>query len=244
MHQASRPDNDRDNILTVSDVTVSFGNRPPILSNISFSLQAREILFVRGPSGAGKSRLLRAIAELDASHTGLVALRGTTAAEVGIPAWRQAICYVSDTPPPLSTSAEAAFQRALSFRSQRVAARTAASPPSLGSFRELVTKLGVDRDALQRPVHSLSAGERQRVALAWALALQPLVLLLDEPTSHLDAAATICFEQLLRERQLSVLWVTHDDRQIRRLGGRVLCIPSGALLSACDPEFGLGIAAV
>jgi ABC-type glutathione transport system ATPase component len=67
MHQASRPD-DQDHILTVSDLSVSFGIRPPILLSINFSLRAREILFVCGTSGAGKSRLLRAIAELDPSH--------------------------------------------------------------------------------------------------------------------------------------------------------------------------------
>jgi ABC-type iron transport system FetAB ATPase subunit len=138
-------------------------------------------------------------------QTGVVNLRGSAAQEVGIPAWRQAICYVADIGPQLTISAEAAFNRALGFRSQRTASRTAASPPSLSSFRDIVTRLGLDRDALQRPVHSLSAGERQRVALSWALALQPLVLLLDEPTSHLDRAATASFEQLLHERHLSVV---------------------------------------
>jgi ABC-type uncharacterized transport system fused permease/ATPase subunit len=66
MPEALGPDND--SILTVTGLTISFGDRPPILSDITFNLQSGEILFVRGPSGAGKSRLFRAIAELDATH--------------------------------------------------------------------------------------------------------------------------------------------------------------------------------
>eukprot|EP00892_Ulva_mutabilis_P004564 jgi/Ulvmu1/247/UM001_0251.1 len=80
-----------------------------------------------------------------------------------------------------------------------------------------------------RPFTLLSAGERQRVALSWAIALRPEVLLLDEPTSHLDAKTTQAFEAVVRNLGSAVIWISHDDAQIRRVGGRVLHLPDGSI---------------
>lgn len=107
------------------------------------------------------------------------------------------MCYVSDSPPPLVKSAEEAFLRVLSFSSRSSVPSNSAS--QLDYFREVAEQLGVSVGALQRPYTVLSAGERQRVSLAWAVALEPLVLLLDEPTSHLDSVATGRFESLIQQ---------------------------------------------
>lgn len=94
-------------------------------------------------------------------------------------------------------SAEEAFLQVLSFSSRSTVPSNSAS--QLAYFREVAEQLGVSASALQRPFTVLSAGERQRVSLSWAVALHPLVLLLDEPTSHLDKDATARFEDLIKQ---------------------------------------------
>jgi ABC-type molybdenum transport system ATPase subunit/photorepair protein PhrA len=110
--------------------------------------------------------------------------------------WRRKVCYVSDSPPPLIKSAEEAFIQVLSFCSRSEAPTNSAS--QLEYFREVAEQLGLSASALQRPFTVLSAGERQRVSLSWAIALHPQILLLDEPTSHLDSEARARFESLIR----------------------------------------------
>lgn len=158
-------------LLDVHDLVVSFNSRA-LFSSISLQLIEGEILFVKGPSGIGKSRFLRAISHLDRSWSGDVRLGGLTAAQVGFPQWRRRICYVSDSPPPLTTSAEEAFESVLEYSSRR--GRSAARS-SLNTLHDVAARLGVTGDVLKRPFTVLSAGERQRVALSWAIALRPEV---------------------------------------------------------------------
>jgi ABC-type lipoprotein export system ATPase subunit len=103
----------------------------------------------------------------------------------------------------------------------RVADHFAAS--ALTGIRALAGRLGLTDELIDGPVARLSTGERQRMALARAIVLDPPVLLLDEPTGPLDQDSVARVEALLRERMehgTTLLLVTHDPAQAARLGGR------------------------
>ena len=74
---------------------------------------------------------------------------------------------------------------------------------------------------------TMQGGQAQRVTLAICLALKPGFLLLDEPTSALDHEAAVRVERLLRESKAACIWVTHEDAQVGRIGGRALQLPLG-----------------
>lgn len=182
----------------------------PGLEPISFELASSECLVVQGPSGSGKSLLLRALADLDPNE-GEVTLDGEARESVAGPVWRRRVMYAP---------AESGWW------SERVGDHFAAWDEAT----PLVQALGLPAEARDWPVARLSTGERQRLALARALALQPRVLLLDEPTSGLDRAATDAVEALIRQRLrqgVGALWVTHDDAQARRLARRRLLMTAG-----------------
>ena len=101
---------------------------------------------------------------------------------------------------------------------------------------ELIEALGLDPAALDWEVRRLSTGERHRLAIARALALEPKVWLFDEPTAALDAEAASRVEAVIaqgRDRGAAILLVTHDDAQAARLADRVLRIEGGRL---AEPE--------
>lgn len=172
-------------------------------------LAAGEIVAIRGPSGSGKSLLLRALADLDPAE-GSVTLDGTPREAIPAPDWRRRVAYVP---------AESGWW------SDRVRAHFA-------DGADLVAALGLDPAALEWEVRRLSTGERQRLAIARALALKPKVWLLDEPTGALDAEAAARVESLLRQGRdegAAILVVTHDAAQARRLADRTLYMNAGRL---------------
>lgn len=172
-------------------------------------LAAGEIVAIRGPSGSGKSLLLRALADLDPAE-GSVTLDGTPREAIPAPDWRRRVAYVP---------AESGWW------SDRVRAHFA-------DGADLVAALGLDPAALEWEVRRLSTGERQRLAIARALALKPKVWLLDEPTGALDAEAAARVEALLRQGRdegAAILVVTHDAAQARRLADRTLYMNAGRL---------------
>ncbi|MDZ7751165.1 MAG: ABC transporter ATP-binding protein [Gammaproteobacteria bacterium] len=182
-----------------------------VLHEVSFELAAGEIVCLQGPSGAGKSRLLRALCDLD-ENRGEVRLDDTPREAIEAPQWRRLAALLPAESSWWEETAGAHFPRPPPY------------PPE---------DLGLEAGILGEPVARLSSGERQRLALLRVLALDPRVLLLDEPTSNLDAENGRRIEDLVRRHaeatDASVLWITHDAAQAARVGRRTLTIDAGTL---------------
>lgn len=184
----------------------------PGLPKLSFEVTAGECLAVEGPSGSGKTRILRAIADLDPAG-GYVLLEGVERREMSGPKWRRLVRYVSAEPAWWAPTPRPHF------------------PPS-DRLQRLLTALALDARLLDRPLAELSTGERQRLALVRALADEPSVLLLDEPTSAIDASGRALVEELIRFQLLAeriVLLVSRDAAQIDRLAHARLQLAGAAL---------------
>jgi putative ABC transport system ATP-binding protein len=185
----------------------------PGLRPVSFAVAAGECVALRGPSGAGKTLLLRAIADLD-SNSGNISLNGVDRNAMPAPVWRRCVGYLSAEP---------------GWWADRVGEHFG----DWESAAPLVLRLGLSADAGEWPVSRASTGERARLALIRALVAVPQVLLLDEPTAALDAAAVAAIEALIAERiagGLSVIWVTHDAAQAARIAKRKLTVEGGEVL--------------
>ena len=172
----------------------------PGLPTLSFEVAAGECVTVEGPSGSGKTRLLRAIADLDPAG-GYVHFEGIERGEMPGPQWRRRVRYAAAEPAWWAETARAHFPHGI-------------------KLERLLSALALDAHHLDRPLHELSTGERQRLGLARALCDDPRVLLLDEPTSALDATSAAMVEELIKFQQLAeriVLLVSHDAGQIQRL---------------------------
>jgi tungstate transport system ATP-binding protein len=172
-----------------------------------------------GPNGSGKTTLLRIAMGLLAPSGGRVTWGGRG---IGV-AQRRAIVF--QRPTMLRRSAAGNIRYAL---------RAAAIPRRQHDAR-LAALLGlVGLDGLGgRPARRLSGGEQQRLALARALARDPTVLFLDEPTASLDPAATKAFEDLIRavvERGIKVVMSTHDLGEARRLAGEIVMLHRGRVI--------------
>lgn len=180
--------------------------RPPWIEGYDLELGEREVVVLRGPSGSGKTLLLRALADLDPHEVESLTLAGQERAALSPSAWRRRVRYVHPEGVRLPGTVSANLER--------VAALHGANAWGVDTF-------GVARDAR---AEDLSSGEAQRVALARALVDAPRVLLLDEPTAHLDEERAREVERFVaawvRHDERAVLWVAHDDGLAERLGAR------------------------
>jgi tungstate transport system ATP-binding protein len=169
-----------------------------------------------GPNGAGKSLLLKLLHGLTAPTAGTIDWAGTTAAEART---RQALVF--QKPVLLRRSVAANIDFVLKSRGKDRAKRDM-----------LLEHVGLAHKAKQ-PARLLSGGEAQRLALARALATEPEVLFLDEPTASLDPASCLAIEGIVSEaksRGVRVIFVTHDTGQARRMADDVLFLHGGRVI--------------
>ena len=194
-----------------------------IVNDVSFDVNAGELLAIVGPSGAGKSSLLRLLNRLDEPASGAVLIEGKDYREIPTRELRRRIGMVMQRPFVFpGTVAEN-----LRFGPQQQA-RTLSDD----EIENLLREVGLAGYAAEDVGH-LSGGEAQRVCFARALANQPTVLLLDEPTSALDEAAKLEVEAVIRKisgHGVTSVMVTHDFRQARRLATRAAQLESGKLV--------------
>jgi tungstate transport system ATP-binding protein len=194
-----------------------------ILDGVSLTLAAGTPSVLIGPNGSGKTTLLRLAMGLVEPTVGRVTWGG----RAQVPPLRRAILL--QRPVMLRRSAQANIAYALATGSTA----RADWPRRIGEMLELVGLAGLG----QRPARRLSGGEQQRLALARALARDPEVLFLDEPTASLDPAATKAVEDVVRAvvaRGLKVVMSTHDLGQARRLAGEIVLLHRGRVLERTD----------
>jgi tungstate transport system ATP-binding protein len=191
-------------MIRFEEVTVTAG-AVTLLDRLSLVLAAGPPTVVIGPNGAGKTTLLRAAMGLLQPSSGRIVREGEP---------RRAIVF--QRPTMLRRSAEANIRYAGAD-----ADRT----------RALLALVGLEH-AARRPARQLSSGEQQRLALARALAREPAILFLDEPTASLDPGATKAMEDLIRtvSAGVKIVMSTHDLGEARRLAGEVALLHRGRLV--------------
>ncbi|MCX9081122.1 MAG: ATP-binding cassette domain-containing protein [Candidatus Methanoperedens sp.] len=195
--------------------------RTQILSNLDLKVNKGELVTIMGASGSGKSTLLRLINRLSETDSGIILLKGNDIRSYVPMELRRRIGMVFQVPVAFKGS----VRDNLSFGIKLWGGNT--------GIETLSRDTGIPGNLLDADAGQLSTGEKQRVSIARALGNQPEILLLDEPTSSLDAVSEQRIEKLLldlqKERDLTILWVTHEKEQAQRIGGKRLILREGRL---------------
>jgi iron(III) transport system ATP-binding protein len=220
--------------LAVAGLDKRFGAHQ-VLTGLDLDVPAGSLTAILGPSGSGKTTLLRVLAGFEHADAGTVRIGSAVADGPGVflPPERRRIGYVPQEGslfPHLTVAANVAF--GLSRRKwgrERRAKRCADLLESVGLG-------GLDR----RYPHQLSGGQQQRVALARALAIQPEVVLLDEPFASLDAnlraSVRADVQQLLKESGTTTVLVTHDQDEALSTADRVAVLRDGGIAQCAAPQ--------
>lgn len=220
-------------LLRAERISCAYAKRT-ILKEVSFSIFEGESVGLMGESGSGKSSLVRILLLLEKAGSGEIYFNGRNVREFNnreVFRLRQKMQVVfQDSASMLNPSLLVYFQ---------VEEGLAIHFPELSSearrerVRELLAKVGLDWELAMRLPKELSGGQRQRVSLARALAVEPHLILLDEPASQLDAEVQGEILKLLKELQetenLAYLFISHDEELVRGFCSRVLRLEDGRI---------------
>lgn len=207
-------------LFSFEDVVVEVGGAR-VLDGASAEVPLDGVTCLVGRSGSGKSTLLRLCNRLEVTTSGVVRFHGEDVSSLDPLAHRRRVGMVFQRPTPFPGT----------VRDNLLVARADADDDRLVAALE---RAALDAAFLDRVADRLSGGEAQRVCLARTLVTEPEVLLMDEPTSSLDAEATLVLEELACGLACSadpvrVLWVTHDRQQVDRIAQTCLVVEDGRI---------------
>lgn len=216
--------------IRIEDVHLSFGDTK-VLAGINMEIRPGEFFAFLGPSGSGKSTLLRAIAGFGPRPQGRILIGGRDVAD--LPPWKRNVGMVFQSYalwPHLSVRRNVAF----GLEERRMPRREIG--PKVEAALDLVGLLHL----ADRMPSQLSGGQQQRVALARTVAVEPQVLLLDEPLSNLDAALRVQMRRellaLQRKLGLTTIFVTHDQEEANTTSDRMAVLDGGVIQQIGTPQ--------
>ncbi|ADO42624.1 dipeptide ABC transporter ATP-binding protein [Ketogulonicigenium vulgare] len=221
-----------DVVIAADGVSKGFGGKP-IVKNVSFTIRQRETLGLVGASGSGKTTLARLVLGLERPDSGTITLRGAAWSELPERArrpLRPKVQLVSQDPASAFDPRHTVGQiMAEALELAGVPAKDRA--PRAGA---LLGSVGLTAAYLSRRPRALSGGQRQRIAIARALAMEPDILICDEPVSALDVSTQAqvldLLEKLRHDLRLTMLFVSHDLGVIRHVSDRVLVMNAGEIV--------------
>lgn len=215
--------------LRIEDVDVSYGDLK-VLNNVNLDIKPGEFFALLGPSGCGKTTLLRLIAGFVQADKGRVVIGDKEISR--LPPWKRDVGMVFQSYalwPHMSVARNVAF----GLEERRVAKADVAR-----RVEAALDLVGLQHLADRRP-SQLSGGQQQRVALARTIAIEPKILLLDEPLSNLDAKLRVQVRRELRELQqrlgLTTILVTHDQEEANSICDRVAVMNAGDVQQVGTP---------
>lgn len=216
-------------VITLKDISVSF-NGEPILKDLNLEIKDGEFVTILGPSGCGKTTTLRIIAGFQEPDSGEVYFGNQLMN--GVPAYKRKVNTIFQRYalfPHLNVYDNIAFGLRVQKKKEKVI------KAKVTEMLNLVDLKGFER----RTIDSLSGGQQQRVAIARALAVDPQVLLLDEPLSALDLKLRKDMQKELKEIQQSLgitfIFVTHDQEEALSMSDKVVVMNAGEIQQIGTP---------
>ncbi|HEY4527862.1 MAG TPA: metal ABC transporter ATP-binding protein [Candidatus Paceibacterota bacterium] len=205
-------------ILEVKNLQVELGGAK-VLENVSFSVQAGDSLAIIGPNGSGKTTLFRAL-------IGAVDYEGEIKFTPGVK-----IGYVPQ---------KIDLERDLPITVEEFFKLKSTALPGKKHIQEALSSVKLSPSYAVKPIGALSAGELQRVLVAWAILGNPRLLLFDEPTASVDVAGQETIYELLHElqdqRDLTLILISHDLTVVYRYANRVLCLNKAQICFGAPKE--------
>ena len=205
----------------ISRLSPSNKTSKTIIGEFSYEFFKNRIYNILGPSGAGKSSLLRLFNRLDEISDGRLFYKDKELREYNPCSLRREIGYLFQTPYLFPKTVKDNFIYVDSSLTDE-------------AIVEMLARVNLKSDYLRSDVEVLSVGEKQRIALARLLTMNPRVMLLDEPTSALDERNSSQILKLIKglisQQDITVIMVTHDPRQSVDLGGEALLLVDGRLV--------------
>jgi ATP-binding cassette, subfamily C, bacterial CydD len=224
----------RDDTIKLSGVSLAYPGRDrPALSGVNLVIRPGDRITLAGPSGAGKSSLLALLLRFAEPTGGRIEVGGVDLASVPVGDWRRQISWVPQQPYLFNTSVAANIALGQPAANQEAIAR-AAQAAGAAEFIEGLPD-GYATEVSERGLR-LSSGQRQQIALARAFLRDAPLLLLDEPTAHLDAVSARELEQAIARltTDRTVIQVTHSQNETRDIG-RLFTLDHGTLRQASSP---------
>ena len=224
-------------LLTIKNLTGGYDGKP-VINELSFGIERGEFIGIIGPNGSGKSTLLRLMSRVLRPMAGEIAFEGKNIFSMDLTSYCRKTAFVSST----GSYDSFPFPVWETVMMGRI--------PHLGRFEpETAKDAGIARESLtltdtlqlkEKGLDELSAGERQRVVIARALCQQPVLLFLDEPTSHLDIGHQIQILNLLQRlntgTKLTIVMVIHDLNLAAEYCSRLILLDDGKIFKDGTPE--------